>query len=176
MRHRTFRGGRELDFPLAADDYRLFMREVADVHRALFPGNEDLYGDNVRGKIERCLAVTDDEVAAAERQRAEYRERAAAALDGVDLLVTPTIGFVAPPADVDELTIRERGIRFTYPFDSLGWPALARSVRAGRGRFSGVDPARRAPRRRFACPGGRTAPRIPHSRDSSGLANAENEG
>ena len=50
---------------------------------------------------------------------------AAAALDGVDLLVTPTIGFVAPPADVDELTIRERGIRFTYPFDSLGWPALA---------------------------------------------------
>ncbi len=116
---------RELEFPLAADDYRLFMREVADVHRALFPGNEDLYGDNVRGKIERCLAVTDDEVAAAERQRAEYRERTAAALDGLDLLVTPTIGFVAPPADVDELTIRERGIRFTYPFDSLGWPALA---------------------------------------------------
>jgi aspartyl-tRNA(Asn)/glutamyl-tRNA(Gln) amidotransferase subunit A len=116
---------REVGFPLAADDYRLFMREVADAHRALFPGNEDLYGDNVRGKIERCLAVTDDEVAAAERQRAEYRERAAAALDGVDLLVTPTTGLVAPPADVDELTIRERGIRFTYPFDSLGWPALA---------------------------------------------------
>ena len=46
-------------------------------------------------------------------------------MDGVDLLLTPTIGFVAPPADVDELTIRERGIRFTYPFDSLGWPALA---------------------------------------------------
>jgi len=116
---------RVLDFPPAADDYRLFMREVADAHRALFPGNEDLYGDNVRGKIERCLAVTDDEVAAAQRQRAQYRERAAEALDGVDLLVTPTIGFVAPRNDVDELTIRERGIRFTYPFDSLGWPALA---------------------------------------------------
>ena len=116
---------RALDFPLAADDYRLFMREVADVHRALYPGNEDLYGDNVRGKIERCLAVTDDEVAAAQRQRTEYLERAEAALDGVDLLVTPTVGMVAPPADVDELTIRERGIRFTYPFDSLGWPALA---------------------------------------------------
>ena len=116
---------RALDFPLAADDYRAFMREVADVHRALFPGNEDLYGDNVRGKIERCLAVTDDEVAAAQRRRAEYRERAAEALDGVDLLVTPTVGFVAPRNDVDELSIRERGIRFTYPFDSLGWPALA---------------------------------------------------
>jgi len=121
----SFPRRRVVDFPLAADDYRAFMREVADAHRALFPGNEDLYGDNVRGKIERCLAVTDDEVAAAQRRRAEYRERAAEALDGVDLLVTPTVGFVAPRNDVDELSIRERGIRYTYPFDSLGWPALA---------------------------------------------------
>jgi aspartyl-tRNA(Asn)/glutamyl-tRNA(Gln) amidotransferase subunit A len=116
---------RDVDFPLAADDYGLFMREVADVHLALFPGNEELYGDNVRGKIERCLAVTDAEVTAAERQRTEYRERAATALDGLDLLVTPTLAWVAPPADVDEITIRERAISLTYPFDSLGWPALA---------------------------------------------------
>ncbi len=116
---------RTVEFPLAADDYHLFMREVADVHRALFPGNEDAYGENVRGKIERCLAVTDAEVAAAERERAAYRERAEEALDGLDLLVTPTLAFVAPPADVDELTIRVRGISLTYPFDSLGWPALA---------------------------------------------------
>jgi aspartyl-tRNA(Asn)/glutamyl-tRNA(Gln) amidotransferase subunit A len=107
---------RPVDFPLAADDYRLFMREAADVHRALFPGNEELYGENVRGTIERCLAIGDAE---------GYRERAAAALEGLDLLVTPTLGFVAPAADVDELAIRVAGIRFTYPFDSLGWPALA---------------------------------------------------
>ncbi len=120
-----FPRARPVDFPLAADDYRLFMREVADAHRALFPGNEELYGENVRGKIERCLAVTDDQVTAAQRERAAYRERAAEALEGLDLLVTPTLGFVAPPTDVDELAIRERGILFTYPFDSLGWPALA---------------------------------------------------
>ena len=116
---------RNVDFPLAADDYRLFMREVADVHRGLFPENADAYGDNVRGKLERCLRVTDTEVEAARRAREEYRARCEEALDGLDLLVTPTVGMVAPPADVDELTIRERGIRFTYPFDSLGWPALA---------------------------------------------------
>jgi len=116
---------RAIDFPPAPDDYRLFMREVADVHRGLYPGNEDAYGENVRGKIERCLAVTDAEVAAAQRERAAYAERAAEALEGLDLLVTPTLAFVAPPADVDELEIRERGIALTYPFDSLGWPALA---------------------------------------------------
>ena len=116
---------RTLDFPLAGDDNRLFMREVADVHRGLFPENADAYGDNVRTKLELCFEVTDSEVESARRARDEYRERCAEALDGVDLLVTPTVSFVAPPADARELAIRAGGIRFTYPFDSLGWPALA---------------------------------------------------
>lgn len=117
---------RPVDFPLAPPaENRLFMREVADVHRALFPGNEELYGENPRTKIERCLAVTNDEVAVAQRERAGYVERANEALTGLDLLVTPTLEFVAPPADVDELSIRVRGIKLTYPFDTLGWPALA---------------------------------------------------
>jgi len=120
-----FPRSRRIDFPLDPSDYRLFMREVADVHRGLFPENADAYGDNVRGKLERCLDVTDGEVESARRARVEYRERCEEAMAGIDLLLTPTIGFVAPPADADELAIRERGIRFTYPFDSLGWPALA---------------------------------------------------
>ena len=39
--------------------------------------------------------------------------------------MTPTVPFVAPPADVDELEIRSGAISLTYPFSSLGWPALA---------------------------------------------------
>jgi aspartyl-tRNA(Asn)/glutamyl-tRNA(Gln) amidotransferase subunit A len=64
---------REIELPLAPANRTDFMREAADVHRALFPGNEELYGENVRGKIERCLRVNDAEVAVAERERAEYR-------------------------------------------------------------------------------------------------------
>ena len=116
---------REVDLPLVPENRSDFMREVADVHRALFPGNEELYGDNARGKIERCLRVADADAAAAERERAEYRERFAEAVGELDLLVTPTVPFVAPPADVDELEIRARGTSLTYPFSSLGWPALA---------------------------------------------------
>jgi aspartyl-tRNA(Asn)/glutamyl-tRNA(Gln) amidotransferase subunit A len=116
----------DLDFPFPdPGGYWLFMREVADVHRGLFPERADEYGDNVRTKIERCLRVTDDEVAAAMRARAAYRVGAEEVMDGFDLLVTPTVGFAPPGAEVDELTIRERGIAFTFPFDSLGWPALA---------------------------------------------------
>jgi Asp-tRNA(Asn)/Glu-tRNA(Gln) amidotransferase A subunit family amidase len=116
---------RELDLPLVPSNRADFMREAADVHRALFPGNEELYGDNVRGKIERCLRVTDAEAAAAERDRLEYREQMAEALAGLDLVVTPTVPFVAPPADIDELEIRAGAISLTYPLSSLGWPALA---------------------------------------------------
>jgi aspartyl-tRNA(Asn)/glutamyl-tRNA(Gln) amidotransferase subunit A len=116
---------RELDLPLAPRNRADFMREAGDVHRALFPGNEELYGENVRGKVERCLRVTDAEAAAAERDRREYRERVAESLAQLDLVVTPTVPFVAPPADVDELEIRAGAISLTYPFSSLGWPALA---------------------------------------------------
>ncbi len=116
---------RELALPLAPANRADFMREVADVHRALFPGNEQLYGENVRGKVERCLQVRDEEAAAAERERADYLERVAEAVGELDLLVTPTVPFVAPPAEVDEVEIRAVAISLTYPISSLGWPALA---------------------------------------------------
>ena len=108
--------------------YAVFMREVADVHRELFAENGDAYGEDVRIKVEKCLAVRDSEVERAERLRAEYREQVEAALDGLDLVLTPTLPIVAPPlhrGGVGDLDVREQLIRFTYPFSALGWPALA---------------------------------------------------
>ena len=99
---------REIELPPAPDNRADFMREVADVHRPLFLGNEELYGDNVRGKIERALRVTDADAAAAERERAEYSERMTEAVGELDLVVMPTLGFVAPLADIDELELRGR--------------------------------------------------------------------
>ena len=116
---------RDVAFPLPEGIGAVFMREVAESHRGLFPEHADAYGENVRTKLERCLAVTDAEFEAARRRREEYRESAAAALEGLDLLVTPTLAFVAPPAVKDDLEIRDAVIRFTYPFNALGWPALA---------------------------------------------------
>ena len=106
-----------------------FNREVADVHRELFAENAELYGEDVRIKIERCLAVRDSEVEQAARLRSEYRERAEEALDGLDLVLTPTLPIVPPPlhrgAGPGDLDVRQALIRFTTPFSALGWPALA---------------------------------------------------
>jgi aspartyl-tRNA(Asn)/glutamyl-tRNA(Gln) amidotransferase subunit A len=120
-----FPNARRVDFPFPENLDGVFLREVAEVHEGLYPEYADDYGDNVRAKLERCIRVTQREHEAALRRREEYRERAAEAFAGVDLLATPTLAFVAPPADVDEAAIREATIRFTYPFNALGWPALA---------------------------------------------------
>jgi Asp-tRNA(Asn)/Glu-tRNA(Gln) amidotransferase A subunit family amidase len=120
-----FPNARRVEFPLPGNLDGVFRREVAEVHEGLYPEYADDYGDNVRAKLESCIRVTEREHEAALRRREEYRERAAEAFEGLDVLVTPTLAFVAPPADVDEANIREATIRFTYPFNALGWPALA---------------------------------------------------
>ena len=116
---------RDVTFPFPEGVNPVFMREAAESHEGLFPEHADAYGTNVRTKLARCLKVTDAEFEAAVRRREEYREQAAAAVEGLDLLLTPTLAFVAPPAGSSELSIREAVIRLTYPFNVLGWPALA---------------------------------------------------
>jgi aspartyl-tRNA(Asn)/glutamyl-tRNA(Gln) amidotransferase subunit A len=116
---------RSIAFPFPDGVGAVFMREVAESHRGLFPEHAESYGDNVRTKLERCVAVTDADYEAGLRRLEDYRERAAEALEDLDLLVTPTLAFVAPRAVRDDLAIREAVIRFTYPFNALGWPALA---------------------------------------------------
>ena len=117
-----------IDLPEPEALGRLFMHEVADVHRELFSENADLYGEDVRIKLERCLAVTDADASAAARRREEYRERVAAAIEGVDLVVTPTLPCVAPrvgEGGIGDLDVREDVVSRTFPVNALGWPALA---------------------------------------------------
>jgi Asp-tRNA(Asn)/Glu-tRNA(Gln) amidotransferase A subunit family amidase len=116
---------RELELPDPTPTRVLFLREAAEVHRALFEEQADLYGDNVRTKLEAGFEVTDAEAAAAQRERERFAEQVAAACEGVDLLLSPTLAFVAPPDTVDDLDVRGAMIRLTYPLNVLGWPALA---------------------------------------------------
>jgi aspartyl-tRNA(Asn)/glutamyl-tRNA(Gln) amidotransferase subunit A len=114
-----------VEFPIAETVVPAFMREVADVHRELYAEHGELYGENIRGKIERCLAIEDSAVEAAAGERVALERRADEVLDGFDLLLAPTLAFVAPPADVVEPDVRGEFTRFTFPFNALGWPALA---------------------------------------------------
>jgi aspartyl-tRNA(Asn)/glutamyl-tRNA(Gln) amidotransferase subunit A len=115
-----------LHLPLLQEEtYPVFMREAALVHAELFAEHADLYGDNVRTKIERCLAVTYEQYERALAARERYTASFLAASAEVDLVLTPTLECVAPPTGIGDLALRERLIRLTYPFNTVGWPALA---------------------------------------------------
>jgi len=114
-----------IEFPTAENVSPAFMREVGDVHRELYPENAELYGDNIRGKIERCIALDDTEYQVAVQARAEHLERAELALGDHDVLVTPVLSCPIPAADCAEIEVRAAMTRFTFPFNALGWPALA---------------------------------------------------
>ena len=119
-------GARRAEVPLPpAQAYPGFQREAAEVHEPLWREHRELYGDNVATKLERALRVTDAEVERAGRERAFYRERVAQAMEGFDLLLTPTLAMVAPPAGIGDLVLREQMLRFTLPWNAVGAPALA---------------------------------------------------
>jgi aspartyl-tRNA(Asn)/glutamyl-tRNA(Gln) amidotransferase subunit A len=118
-------GVERVAFPLPADVNPAFQVEAADVHRELFAEHADLYGENVRRKLEAAFAVTDEQAATSRAARDAYRDRALDALDGFDVLLTPTMPMVAPPVGIGDLALRERMISLTRPFNAAGWPALA---------------------------------------------------
>jgi aspartyl-tRNA(Asn)/glutamyl-tRNA(Gln) amidotransferase subunit A len=112
----------ELRLPNRRNWGPLFRREALDSHRGLFPEREEDYGDDVRISLEEAVDLTDDEVAAAERVRDSHREDAARAIEGVDLVLTPTLPVVAPRyGEGDRTTLT----KFTSLFNLVGWPALA---------------------------------------------------
>ena len=117
--------GEPIAFPTAETVVPAFMREVGDVHRDLYAESGELYGENIRSKVERCIAITDAEYSAAVRARDELRERAEEALDGFDVLVAPVLSCPVPPADSEEIEVRAAMTLYTFPFNALGWPALA---------------------------------------------------
>ena len=116
---------RLVDAPLADEVRPAFMREVGDVHRELFARSGELYGDLVRAKFAACLDVSDGEYETALAARAMHLEKAQEALNGCDLLLTPTLPIVPPADDAAELAVRAAMTQFTFPANALGWPALA---------------------------------------------------
>ena len=121
----AFPDRRTVDLPLPEGVYAAFAREAVEVHERLFRDHREQYGDNVATKLERAMRLTDAEVERAWQERERYRERIAALTEGLDLVVTPTLQMVAPPAGVGDLALRERAIELTFPWNVVGAPALA---------------------------------------------------
>jgi aspartyl-tRNA(Asn)/glutamyl-tRNA(Gln) amidotransferase subunit A len=119
-------GARAIEMPLPPKAaYPVFQREAAEVHEPLWREHRAEYGENVAAKVERALQVTDVDVERAARERDLYRERVAGEMEGIDVLLTPTLNCVAPAAGIGDLALRDALIRLTLPWNTTGAPALA---------------------------------------------------
>jgi len=99
-----------------------FRREAVESHAGLYPERAEDYGDDVRRSLEEAFELTDSEVEAAWRLREDLRDEVSEALDGFDLLLTPTLPCVAPPYGQGSRTVLTK---LTALFNLAGWPALA---------------------------------------------------
>src|SRR5215471_1545016 len=117
----------QIDFPRNTGHFPVFFREIAEVHESLYAEHTDEYGDDVAWKLrEWCFPVTDAELAEGERAREALRDESLRALEGFDLLLTPTQPFGAPTyEEAANDALRTKITRLTNPFNALGWPALA---------------------------------------------------
>jgi aspartyl-tRNA(Asn)/glutamyl-tRNA(Gln) amidotransferase subunit A len=128
---RHFPRRRHLAFPHPDDGFNwraAFRHQVGLTHASIADDTSGGYTDGLRERIARYLEIPDEVVRERWRSLDEYRERAAEAMAGVDLLVTPTVPCVSPPLGTTELAgehIIPALSRFTWSFNGLGWPALA---------------------------------------------------
>jgi aspartyl-tRNA(Asn)/glutamyl-tRNA(Gln) amidotransferase subunit A len=120
-----FRSCRPVDLPLPDGVYTGFAREVVEVHADLFREHEDEYGPSVAFKMRSSLQITDAEAAEGVRRRELYRERVAELMDDLDLILTPSVPMVAPPAGIGDLELRGRMLSLTFAWNAVGAPALA---------------------------------------------------
>lgn len=102
------------------------LSESAAYHAADLDARLEQYGANVRGRMLAGRFLLAEEYMQAQRWRAHYGRRCAAALAGprgVHLVATPTLPTVAPPIGAPASSGLAL-LRFCAPFNVTGWPAL----------------------------------------------------
>lgn len=98
----------------------------AAVHRDPLRDHPDMFGEDVRRRLEDGAKTTSTEYALARRAQAEVRKRCESFFESYDLLILPTTPIPAPTiAGHDAVEQAGRLTRFTAPFNLAGLPALS---------------------------------------------------
>ena len=121
---------RDLDLPdLEPCDQALMdiiLPEATAVHEPILAANPDGYGPTMRRQLEMGFETPALDYVKANRYRAALRRAFDDLFEQVDLLVSPTVAWVAPSADID--IVDDEGtveMRFMAPFNLTGHPAVS---------------------------------------------------
>lgn len=119
----------DVDLPGAADAVEaattMIRAEALAIHRRRLAEDPGSFGEDVRRRLLLGEAVTGVEYAEARQRARVWCRRVATVLERVDVLLTPTTGTTAPPADSEMVETTRRLVRLTYGWSVGGLPALS---------------------------------------------------
>ncbi len=98
----------------------------AAVHRDRIREHPEMFGDDIRRRLQDGAKTTSTEYILARRTQAEIRKRFERFFESYDFLLTPTTPIAAPTIEGhDAVEQAARLTRFTAPFNLAGLPALS---------------------------------------------------
>lgn len=98
----------------------------AAVHRDRLREHPEMFGEDIRRRLEDGAKTTSTEYALARRTQSEIQKRCELFFESHDFLITPTTPIAAPTIDGhDAVEQAGRLTRFTAPFNLTGLPAIS---------------------------------------------------
>jgi aspartyl-tRNA(Asn)/glutamyl-tRNA(Gln) amidotransferase subunit A len=98
----------------------------AAVHRDRLREHPEMFGDDIRRRLEDGAKTTSTEYILARRTQAEVQKRCELFFDSTDFLIVPTTPMAAPTIEGhDAVEQAGRLTRFTAPFNLAGLPAIS---------------------------------------------------
>lgn len=98
----------------------------AAVHRDRLKEHPEMFGDDIRRRLEDGAKTTSTDYILARRTQVEVKKRCEQFFESYDLLITPTTPIAAPTIEGhDAVEQAGRLTRFTAPFNLSGLPALS---------------------------------------------------
>jgi aspartyl-tRNA(Asn)/glutamyl-tRNA(Gln) amidotransferase subunit A len=98
----------------------------AAVHRDRLQEHPEMFGDDIRRRLEDGARTTSTEYILARRTQTEMKKKLEMFFESYDLLLTPTTPIAAPTVEGhDAVEQAGRLTRFTAPFNLTGLPAIS---------------------------------------------------
>jgi aspartyl-tRNA(Asn)/glutamyl-tRNA(Gln) amidotransferase subunit A len=119
----------DLDLPGAGEAIDsttgMIRAEAHAIHRERLRDAPELFGEDVRRRLELGAEITGAEYAAHRERARAWHRTVQHAFERVDLILAPSTGTTAPPIGSEMIETTQRLVRLTYGWSLAGLPALS---------------------------------------------------
>jgi aspartyl-tRNA(Asn)/glutamyl-tRNA(Gln) amidotransferase subunit A len=119
----------EIDLPGAEEAVEtatgIIRAEAFAIHRQRLLDRPEGFGEDVRRRLLLGGSVTGAEYAEYRQRARTWRRTVEQTFERVDLILSPSTGTTAPPADSEMIETTQRLVRLTYGWSLAGLPALS---------------------------------------------------